>query len=93
MALQSKIKQVGYLQTTPEGTTDLSLIGRFFVVVDYFDSATPNTILKTQNFEFPQDTTVAQAQEAIVTFGRTVRDARIRVSELQQYVGATIPIT
>lgn len=98
MALVAKITKVGYLQQVDNGdgttsTVDLSLRGRYFVEVDYFDNAAPTNILLEQTFEFPQETTVEQAQAAIVALGRKVRDARVRTNELTQFVGAVIPLT
>src|SRR5690606_40972935 len=97
MALVARISEVGYEREldSGDGTTsvdDLSLRGRFFVVAEYFDSNQPQNVLETQTFEFSNDTTVEQAQEAIVNFGQRVRDARIRVGSLRQFVGAVIPL-
>lgn len=98
MALVAKITDVGYEQEVDngDGTTsvvDLSLRGRFYVVVDYFDNANPTNILETETFEFPQETTVDQAQGVIIEFGRKVRDARVRTNELRAFIGAVIPLT
>lgn len=98
MALVAKITQVGHERTIDngDGTTsvdDLSLRGRFYVVADYFDSAAPTNILESQTFEFPQSTSVEEAQAAIVGFGQKVRDARVRANELKAFIGAVIPLT
>lgn len=73
-------------------TTDLSLSGRLVVSVDYVDDAKPNTVLLSHDFNVTSDSSEADIQAMIRAYGRKVRDARVRVADMQKYVGALIPL-
>lgn len=89
MALKARVSQVTY---TGAGGVDLSLSGRFVVAVEYFDDATPQTVILSTSFELPSSVTVTEAVQRIQEYGRRVRDARLRVAALQSQVGVSIDV-
>lgn len=97
MAWQLKVTAVAATQTqTINGTpveVDLTVSGRWLAHVIYFDGAIPGTILYEQDFVFGAvPITAAQALETARTAGRLVRDARLRITELQAQVGTVFQV-
>ena len=56
---------------------DISLTSSLYylVVVDFFDSADPGTILWTEAFQLPRPATVQQLSDRVVTRGQELRAA------------------
>ncbi len=95
MAWQIRVKSISTTaQATDEAgnpiTLDLSKQGRFVVEVEYLDDG--GKVAHTQRFEFPSDIPRDQALALIRAEGKRVRDVAVRVAELQQFVGKTIPL-
>lgn len=98
MALAFKLKSSQYTiqRINEDGSTalvDHSLRGHVVYVVDYYDTAQPNNILHTERFVVPASETVPQLTERFNAFGRMVRDARTRASEMNAYVNQQVLIT
>ena len=92
MTLKLKPTSVAYMvEETVDGETverDLSAEGRVQVVVQYYDDATPATILYQHTFIFgAQPFTSVEALEEMRAVGRRVRDTRVKASELSAYIG------
>jgi hypothetical protein len=97
MPLQARITNVTHTQTVTRddgttGTTDLSTTGELLVTAEYFDSATPSTVLHRQVFQVPSTESEVAITDRIIAVGRRMRDARARTSSMQALVGTTIPI-
>lgn len=73
-------------------TVDVSLQGRFVVRAKYFDTAAPAVTLHTQSFDFPHTISRQDAADRVIAEGQRVRDARVRVTELQADVGRALII-
>jgi hypothetical protein len=97
MPLQARITNVTHTQTVTRddgttGTADLSLTGELLVTAEYFDSATPSTVVHRQAFQVPSTESEAAITDRITAVGRRIRDARARTNEMQGRVGTTITI-
>lgn len=97
MALAFRIESVTYKVVTvaedgEHSTIDLSLNGNVLVHAVYIEESKPNDILAERRFTFPSSMSVEDMQADINEYGLSVRDARIATSELQQFVGAVVPL-
>lgn len=72
-------------------TSDLA----YSVVVDYFDSNAPGTILWSETFTVPLGATTAQLQAVVVARGQEVRAALALLAAAQVAVpnGTTVTVT
>ena len=97
MAIAFRIKSVTHTVETVAAngsaeTVDLSLTGQVLVHAEYIDDATPTVVQAERRFVFPSSLTVADMQAQINGYGISVRDARLAAGELQQFVGAVVPL-
>lgn len=97
MAIAFRIKSVDYTVDTvgmdgSGDTVDLSESGQVLVHAEYIDTASPQTVIVDKRFILPSSLTVDDIQAQINGYGVSVRNARVRTGELQQFVGAVVPL-
>lgn len=97
MTIAFRIKSVTHTvetvsSTGESNTVDLSLTGQLLVHAEYVEEAAPQTVLAERRFVFPSTLTVADMQAQINGYGLSVRDARVATGELQEFVGAVVPL-
>jgi hypothetical protein len=97
MAWKVRITEVSTTAQGEDGqgnpiTIDLSLEGRFRAVAEYYDSANPDTILLTHNFDFGFGISQQDAVQRVKEVGVKVRDTRQLVANLQSQVGTELNV-
>lgn len=99
MAWQFRVTEVSGTEVRMEGEPpepvdfDLTAIGRWRFVVEYFDSANPTVVLYSHTFVEPSaGFTTAHALAKIRAEGVQVRDTRALIAQLQTNVGQVFPL-
>lgn len=66
--------------------------GTVTILVEYVDSAQPNTALATGSFQLPLDFVTADAVREVRVLGQVLRAAYTKAASLTNYVGQVISI-
>ncbi len=74
---------------------DIGLTGglSYLVLVDFFDSADPNTVLWTETFELPLTSTTTQLSNRVVERGQTIRAALAALAAARAAVPSGTTVT